>query len=165
MHPGIQKKRPAPDINPTSANMPSARKPHIAESVDDWADKVLGHIFRVTVDDTQRADVHGHRLVFLPELSSEIQGQGSPLKLSIDVLESAILEASSALPHNKPIMDYLLPCWKRIMQTKRNLRVTTPQKDEIVQEAKRLCMSYCIFALSVPELFRYGAVFLVAYED
>lgn len=118
-------------------------------------DKILNHIFRVTVDESRLVDVHGHKLSLLPSLSEELKDQGAPLKLTADVLDSAILEACSAIPHNKSIMDYLLPCFKRVVAAKKNMRVSTPQKDEVLAEARRLCMSYCIFALTMPDLFRY----------
>lgn len=55
-------------------------------------------------------------------------------------------------------MDYMLACWKRVVQTKKSLRSPTPEKEAVVQEVKRLCMSYAIFAVSLPDLFRYASL-------
>jgi ubiquitin conjugation factor E4 B len=53
-------------------------------------------------------------------------------------------------------MDYMLACWKRVVQTKKSLRSPTPEKEAVIQEVKRLCMSYAIFAVTLPDLFRYA---------
>jgi ubiquitin conjugation factor E4 B len=73
--------------------------------------------------------------------------------LTKDRLDSAILEAASSIPQNKSVLDYLLPCWKRIGKALKGLRGYANAKDVILKEAKRLCMSNCIFAAEVPELF------------
>jgi ubiquitin conjugation factor E4 B len=57
------------------------------------------------------------------------------------------------VPADKPILDYLLPCWKRIIRLVRNPRGQTVARDAILKEAKRLCMSHVIFAVTMPELF------------
>lgn len=73
--------------------------------------------------------------------------------LSTDRLDSAILEASSTIPNNKPILDYLLPCWKRVVRAFKGLRGYAGAKDTVLKEAKRLCMSHCVFAVEMPELY------------
>lgn len=73
--------------------------------------------------------------------------------LTKDRLDTAILEAASTVPHNKSVLEYLLPCWKRVMKALKGLRGYASAKDEILKEAKRLCMSNCIFASEVPEIF------------
>jgi ubiquitin conjugation factor E4 B len=131
-----------------------ARKPHgKEESLEDFSDKTLSHIFRVTVDPQKREDVHGHRLLFLPGLHAELEESGQGLRLSADVLDLAIQEAARAWPQDKPLFGYLLPCWKRVMRTIKTLRDKDPEKDAVLKEAKRLCMSNCIFSLTIPEYF------------
>jgi ubiquitin conjugation factor E4 B len=73
--------------------------------------------------------------------------------LTKERLDSAILEAASSIPHNRSVLDYLLPCWKRVTKALKGLRGYANAKDAILKEAKRLCMSNCIFAAEVPELF------------
>lgn len=125
------------------------------ESIDDYADRVLCSVFRVTLDPSRDTDSSGHKLTFLPILSQELAEENAPLKLSVDRLEEALVEAATAYPHNQPLLNYLLPCWKRVNRALRLLRGPAPQKEEVLKEAKRLCFSNCIFALSVPELFRF----------
>lgn len=76
-----------------------------------------------------------------------------PIMLTKERLDSAIVEAASTIPHNKSILDYLLPCWKRVTKALKGLKGYANFRDEILKEAKRMCMSNCIFASEVPELF------------
>jgi ubiquitin conjugation factor E4 B len=49
-----------------------------------------------------------------------------------------------------------LPCWKRIIHALSVLKETQQQKREILLEARRLCMSQCLFAVTLQEeLFEY----------
>lgn len=161
---GSSRKRPAADIDMAASALasaltaPPARRqattPRI-ESIEDYTDNILGHIFRVTVDSNRTTDSHGHKLVFLPNLSQDLQESQQPLKLTIDVIDSAIVEAASLAPANKPVMDYLLPCWKRVTKAIKVLRSPGQEKESVLREARRICFSNCIFAVTMPELFRY----------
>lgn len=134
--------------------MPPARR-HAPETFEDWADKTISQIFRFTLDEDRKTDVHGRPLTFLPGVRDELREQdpNGPLRLSSDVIEQGILEAASAFPHDKPLMDYMLPCWKRVIQFRKSLRAGTPEKEGLLAEAKRMCMSYCLFAVTLPDLF------------
>lgn len=134
--------------------MPPAKR-HAPESIEEWADKSISQIFRVTVDEQQQTDVHGRKLTYLPGLGADLQEQNpdGPLRLSAETIEQAVLEAASAFPYDKPLLEYMLPCWKRVIQAKKSLRTPTPEKEAVLQEAKRLCMSYCLFAVTLPDLF------------
>lgn len=150
-------KRPIADIDPASASPAPAteapaRRPHV-ETLEEWTDHTLSSLFRVTVDPNRTKDRHGHQLTFLPGLSQDIQERQQPLLLSTDDLDPAIVEAGTAVPHKKPLLDYLLPCWKNVMRAVKQQRDTRPERVEVLQEAKRLCMSNCIFALTMPEYF------------
>jgi len=148
------RKRPATEIDSVSATQPPRRQtPLKEESIEDYADRILSTIFRVTVDQ-DRQNLIGQQLTFLPNLSRELAEEGAPLKLSIERLEEAIMEAATAYPHSSPLFEYFLPCWKRVTKAIRVLRGPAPQKEEILREARRLCFSNCIFALTMPELFR-----------
>lgn len=140
---------------PETGSAPPPTKRHAPETFEDWSDKTISQIFRVSTDEKRQTDVHGHKLTFLPDLSAELQEQNpdSPPRLSSDNIEQAILEAANAFPHDKPLMDYMLPCWKRVVRAKKSLRTPTPEKEAVISEAKRLCMSYCIFAVTLPDLF------------
>lgn len=109
----------------------------------------------MTVDAARTKDAHGHKLTFLPNLSQDLTDEVAPLKLSQDRLEEAIMEAATEYPKDKPLFEYLLACWKRVVRTLKALRNPTPQKEALLKEARRLCFSNCIFSLTMPELFRY----------
>lgn len=124
------------------------------EPIEDWADKILGDIFRVTLDPdrTQTLDGRGVK-IYLQNTAEEILQSGEPLKLTSQNVDSALLEAASAQPASKPLLNYLLPCFKRVVKVASSLRKPTEEKKAILEEAKRLCMSNCVFALTMPELF------------
>ena len=123
------------------------------EDISSWESRVLGQIFRITLDPHQRDDGAGHRVIFLQNLKQELEEENQQVRFSVDKLDSAILEACSTVPHDKSVFDYLLPCWKRLLKAMKGLRGYANAKDAILKEAKRLCMSNLIFAAEVPELF------------
>ncbi|RDW91522.1 hypothetical protein BP5796_02687 [Coleophoma crateriformis] len=128
-------------------------KEAVEETIEDYEHRILSNIFRITLDPNQKADSSNHRLTYLPNLRQELEDSSDPLKFSVVNLDSAVLEACSTVPHNKPILDYLLPCWKRCIKALKGLKGYASAKDAILKEARRLCMSNCIFAVTVPELF------------
>ncbi len=144
--------RPLRDGSPFKRPGSAASMPEYA--LDAWEDKTLSSIFRVTLDASVDHDGHGNSLRHLPGLQAELEEQGSAPRLSVSVLEQAILEAASTLDGKAPL-DYLLGCWKRVTRLLRNVRNASREdaKYRILQEAKRLCMSYCIFAATIPEMF------------
>ena len=126
------------------------------EKLEDWSDRVLSDIFRVTLDETRSAESRGSsaKLTYLPELRSELEQSNEPLKLTASSIDVAILEAARYVPTGQALLDYLLPCWKRITRAlKFASRRPNPQQDDVLSEAKRLCMSNCIFAVTMPEYF------------
>ena len=126
-----------------------AEKP--AESLDAWQDKMLRQVFRVTLKENEVKDVHGHKLTFLPSTKEDL---GDSKFLNIEVLEGAITEAASQAAGGK-VFEYLLACFKRVSRAIRSTRYTGPEdsKHDILRETKRLSMSYCIFATTMPEMF------------
>ncbi|KAF9871176.1 ubiquitin elongating factor core [Colletotrichum karsti] len=134
---------------------PVSKRPTVVqeESIDDFADRTLTQIFRVTVDPQRLTDIHGHKLTFLPGASAELVDAGSPLKLTSGVLDSALLEWLSSLPPQKPILGFMLPCFKRILRLYNMVKDTAKDKREVLDEAKRLCISNILFALTIPDLF------------
>jgi ubiquitin conjugation factor E4 B len=149
-------KRPrAESVEQSTTNAPPRKTstPVGNEDIDAWENRTLGQIFRITLDPNQKVDASNHRLVFLPNLRQELEEENAPIRLSQEKLSDAITEAASIVPHNKPVLDYLLPCWKRVMKAMKNLRGYANAKDGILKEAKRLCMSNCVFAITLPELF------------
>lgn len=147
------RKRQAAQFDHPSAPPPRKQTPQKEEAIEDYADRVLSAIFKVTVDPSRETDSAGHRLTYLENLAQDLADENAPLKLCADKLEQAIMEAATAWPHEKPLFDYLLPCWKRVIRAIKLLRGPAPEKEAILREAKRLCFSNCIFAIVMPELF------------
>lgn len=124
-----------------------------AENLQDWSDRVLSDVFLVTLDEKRVVDSRGTRLAYLAELRAELEQSGEPVKLSTSFIDAALLEAAKHVPKEKALLDYLLPCWKRVMRATRPSRRLSPEKEAVLYEAKRLCMSNCIFSLTMPEYF------------
>ncbi|OAX85301.1 hypothetical protein ACJ72_00331 [Emergomyces africanus] len=128
--------------------------PRSSETIEDFEDKTLRAVFRVTLDESRRVDIHRQKLIYLAGLRQELQEQGQASRMNINVLDQALLEAASNTTNGKPL-DYLLPCWKRVSRLYKGFRRQNAddRKYVIVSEARRLCMSYCIFAATMPEMF------------
>ena len=114
----------------------------------------MSAIYRLTLDVNVKQDAHGHKLYYVGGVRDEIAEQNEDIRLSTTVLDQAILEAASGLGKTSPL-DYLLGCWKRVSRQYKSFRTTTSEdpKFAIIKEARRLCMSYCIFAVTMPEMF------------
>jgi len=119
--------------------------------------RVLSGIFKCTVDPHNMVGSGGQKLIFLPNLNADLNEAGAPLKLSTETLDQAILEAASSTPHDKPLMDYLLPCWKRAVRAASTSKTPSGPRHEAYDEAKRLALSYCLFSFTLPDLFEREA--------
>lgn len=124
------------------------------EPIEDWSDRILGDIFRITLNPSQTKTLDGREVkLYLESTAEELSQSGQPLRLTSQNVDSALLEAAGAQPESRPLLNYLLPCFKRVIKVASSLRRPTPEKQAVLEEAKRLCMSNCIFALTMPELF------------
>jgi ubiquitin conjugation factor E4 B len=114
----------------------------------------LRSLFRLTLDPEQPQDIHGHQLHFVGGLRQELEDEGKPVMLTTETLEQAIMEAGSILGRTKPL-DWLIGTFKRLSRLNKGFKERGPlnKKWVIVQEACRLCMSWCIFAITTPEIF------------
>lgn len=114
----------------------------------------MSGIFRLTLDPDVKSDIHGHHLHYVRGVREDLEEQHEPVRLSIAVLDQAILEAASVLGKTTPL-DYLLGCWKRVSRLFKTFKAGKSEdpKFAIVKEARRLCMSYCIFAITMPDMF------------
>lgn len=128
-----------------------AREP---ESWEAWEHKTLSTVFRVSLDPQKLQDHQKHRLQYLPSVRAELEDAGAPIRLSTTVLDQVIHAAASDVHQGTPL-DYLLACWKRVSTAYKPFRSSRNRdpKSDIIREARRLCMSYCIFAITMPELF------------
>ncbi|KAI0384620.1 ubiquitin conjugation factor E4 [Hypomontagnella monticulosa] len=141
--------------NTTADSAPPSKKMHTSkeETLDDWSNRAMSDIFRITLDENRTTDTRGNKLTYLPELKAELEESGEAVKLTVSTIDSAILEAARLFPLENALLDYLLPCWKRVVRALKPARTPPPEKLAVLNEAKRLCMSNCIFALTMPEYF------------
>lgn len=125
------------------------------ESLGAWENRALSTIFRLTLDPAIIHDSGGNGLHFVASVRSDLEEQHQRIMLATTVLDQAILEAASGLEEKVTPLDYLLGCWKRVTQQLRNFKGPNAEESKlnILKEAKRLCMSYCCFAVTMPEMF------------
>jgi len=153
-----------PERPQSTSTLPAKRAaPKAEESIEAFEDRTLSAVFRISLSEDRQQDVHGHKLIYLPGLRGELEEQGRDLRIDVGVLDQALLEAASSVSNRKPL-DYLLPCWKRVSRLYKGFRKSQDDdpKFNIVREARRLCMSYCIFAFTMPEMF--GCVLPLALQ-
>ncbi|KAL9116307.1 MAG: hypothetical protein Q9187_007169 [Circinaria calcarea] len=153
---------PRINIVPAGVKRKSDREPSVnerpslkaEESLEHWEDRTLSGIFRLTLDPDVKSDIHGHHLYYVRGVREDLEEQHEPVRLSTAVLDQAILEAASVLGKTTPL-DYLLGCWKRVSKLFKTFKAGKSEdpKYAIVKEARRLCMSYCIFAITIPDMF------------
>ncbi|TQV91651.1 ubiquitin conjugation factor E4 [Cordyceps javanica] len=130
--------------------------PQTVETDEQYENRILTNIFRLSVDPHHMSTPQGARLNFLPGLNGELNQSGDALRLSTATLDQAIIEACGSWPEEKPLLNYLLPCWKRaVKQAAQKTSSTTRQ--QVHEEAKRLCMSNCLFAITMPDLYGRSA--------
>lgn len=152
-------KRPRPESDAQSSPRPAPKKSSALteEPIEIFEDRTLKSIFRITLDPNETVDSANHKLFFLSNLKQDLEEANEAVRLSVSNLDTAIVEAASGISHKRSILDYLLPCWKRVIRAIKSLRSHSAAKDAVLKEAKRLCMSNCIFAVTVPELFGWVA--------
>lgn len=149
--------RPAVNITPAKRDSTSQTRASSQstpqDSLETWEHKTLCDIFRLSLAESRTHDVHGNRLFYVAGVRSELDEAGSAPRIHTSLLDQAMLEAASLQDH-KPL-EYLIPCWKRVSRALRNTRsdVKDDPKVGTLKEARRLCMSYAIFAITMPEMF------------
>lgn len=123
-------------------------------SIENFEQDTLRSVFRFTLDPSKTRDIHGHALHYLGGVRSDLENANIPLRLNLDLLGDCIQEAASD-PGTGTTFQYLLSCWKRAQRSWRDskLKGFDEARSTIVKEARRMCMSYCIFAITMPEMF------------
>ena len=123
--------------------------------MEQWEDRVLRNIFRITLSGDHGQDAHGNPLQFLGATRLDLEDSGQVVRLNVGVLDQALLEAASNLKQGTTPLDFLLGCWKRVSRKYKPLRKAGEgdPKFVVLKEARRLCMSYCIFAITMPDMF------------
>lgn len=141
--PGVKRDRDGSE-RPQSRSSPAPRP---AESLESWEDKTLKQIYRVTLKEGETKDLHGQKLVFLQGVKSD----GTEL-LTVDNSDSILAEGASHV--NGKIFEYFLQCFKRSVKASKDPRnLGNEQKAAVLKEARRMSMSYCIFAITMPDMF------------
>lgn len=126
------------------------------EPLEQWEHRTLGQIFRLSLDSAGGKDVTGKPLFFLKSLKADLTDENQPPLLTVAHLDQALTEAGTlAAAAREDVFEYLLGCWKRASRAARGVRTVDQEspKTSIVKEARRLCMSYCLFACDMPEMF------------
>ena len=123
--------------------------------MEQWEDRTLGNLFRITLWEEHRHDAHGNHLQFLGGTRLDLEDSEQPVRLNVAMLDQALLEAASNLKQGTTPLDFLLRCWKRVSRQYKAMRKAGEEgpKFVVVKEARRLCMSYCIFAITMPDMF------------
>ncbi|KAM5455766.1 Ubiquitin conjugation factor E4 [Microsporum audouinii] len=142
-------------ITQTGNQGSSAKAPYRPpETIEEFENRTLCNIFRLSLQEDRRTDIHGQKLTYLNGVRQDLEDEGAPIRMSVTILDQALLEAASRADDQKPL-SYLLPCWKRISTLSKGFKkpaVGEPKYD-IILEARRLCIGYCIFAATMPEMF------------
>lgn len=141
------------DASDTSTIRPKAKKKAPEETIEVYENNILSSIFLITLDPEKNSKSPNQKLIYLSNLRKDLEDEGIPILLTHDRLDSAILEAASAVPMHKSVLDYLIPCFKRTTKALNGLRDKCDSKLAILKEAERLCICYCIFAIDEPDLF------------
>lgn len=138
---------------PTSSSGRSSSR--TGETLEQWEDRVLGNIFRITFREEHDHDAHGNHFQYLAGTRLDLEDSGQSVRLSVGILDQALLEAASNLKQGTTPLDFLLGCWKRVSRQYKPLKKAGEDdpKFVIIKEARRLCMSYCIFAITMPDMF------------
>jgi ubiquitin conjugation factor E4 B len=135
----------------TNAAQPAPKAPE--PTIETWEDRTLSNIFRITLDENQTQDAHGHKLCLVAGAKSDLEEEGKPLRFGTDLLDSVILEAASSQSRQGAALEYLMDCWKRVSKVMKSLANKTGPRYEVVKEARRLCFSYLMFAFTMPDMF------------
>lgn len=137
-----------------SSRSGSAQNAKSTESVEQFEDRSLRSIFRITLDPAQSKDANGHQLHSLPGLREELASESKDFRFTTDLLEQAIMEAGQNLgkitPHH-----WLSGCWRRVNRLSKSVKDKVPNNPRwvIISEARRLCLSWCIFSFTMPDMF------------
>lgn len=119
--------------------------------LDQWTADTISSTFKITLDPTYE------RLCYLSQLHEELctesSDDGPPPSLSLDNLDRAILSRLSD-DIIEPPFDYLLSAYKAADSASRALGRDTRQEEKIriLNEIKRLSVSYAGLSVTMPEL-------------
>ncbi|CAG8504078.1 13438_t:CDS:10, partial [Ambispora leptoticha] len=160
---------------------PTSKPQMPVKSFEDWQNDAISKVLQITLDKSA-AEKSSKQLIYLNSLAAELKEEepenaSRPFKLSLELIDRALVSrlsidpqamsddndtllAISSLP-KIPVFDYLLECWKRAGEIKRNLisraKLLDPkvlnQRVAIMDKIKELTVSYSGLVLQMPDMF------------
>lgn len=148
--------RPSAATQSADAGSPKPPKPasaRPAETVEQFTDKLLRSTFRFSLQQDKQSDPFGP-LIYLSDIREELDSENEAPIMSLQLLDQAFLYAVAHGPH-KTAFEYLIPSWRRINKQYKQYKRTEEDdpKLQVIEEARRVCLSYCHFVFTTPEIF------------
>ncbi|KAK1432899.1 hypothetical protein QVD17_09802 [Tagetes erecta] len=125
-------------------------------SPEEIEDIILRKIFLVTLTDSMLNDT---RVVYLEMTAAEILSEGGDLKLSRDLMERVLVDRLSGnFTSAEPPFQYLIGIYRRASDESKKIsnmkdKLVRAQMELVVNQAKKLSVSYCRIHLGNPDMF------------
>ncbi|MFS7948101.1 putative U box domain, Zinc finger, RING/FYVE/PHD-type, ubiquitin conjugation factor E4, core [Helianthus anomalus] len=130
--------------------------PKPQRSPEEIEDIILRKIFLVSLTDSMTND---SRIVYLQITAAEILSEGGDLKLSRDLIERVLVDRLSGnFASAEPPFQYLIGIYRRACEEQKKIvnmkdKLVRAQMETVVNQAKKLSVSYCRIHLSNPDMF------------
>ncbi|KAJ0535554.1 putative U box domain, Zinc finger, RING/FYVE/PHD-type, ubiquitin conjugation factor E4, core [Helianthus annuus] len=134
-----------------------ATTPKPQRSPEEIEDIILRKIFLVTLIDSMNNN--DPRIVYLEMTAAEILSEGGDLKLSKDLMERVLVDRLSGnFTSAEPPFQYLTAIYRRACEEQKKIvnmkdKSVRTQMELVVNQAKKLSVSYCRIHLSNPDMF------------
>ncbi|XP_071709994.1 probable ubiquitin conjugation factor E4 isoform X1 [Rutidosis leptorrhynchoides] len=127
-------------------------------SPEEIEDIILRKIFLVTLTDSM---VNDTRIVYLQMTAAEILSEGAELRLSTDLMERVLVDRLSGTFNNsspESPFQYLIGVYRRAYDEGKKIsnmkdKSVRAQMELVVNQAKKLAVSYCRIHLGNPDMF------------
>ncbi|KAM0039978.1 putative U box domain, Zinc finger, RING/FYVE/PHD-type, ubiquitin conjugation factor E4, core [Helianthus debilis subsp. tardiflorus] len=136
--------------------MATTTTPKPQRSPEEIEDIILRKIFLVSLTDSMTND---SRIVYLQITAAEILSEGGHLKLSRDLIERVLVDRLSGnFASAEPPFQYLIGIYRRACEEQKKIvnmkdKLVRAQMETVVNQAKKLSVSYCRIHLSNPDMF------------
>ncbi|CAG8448174.1 2139_t:CDS:10, partial [Ambispora gerdemannii] len=160
---------------------PTSKSQMPVKSFEDWQNDAISKVLQITLDKSA-AEKSSNQLIYLNSLVAELREEepenaSRPFKLSAELIDRALVSRLSINPQEMsddndtliaivnlpkiPLFDYLLECWKRAVEIKRNLisrgKSLDPkvlnQRVAVMDKIKELTVSYAGLVIQMPDMF------------
>ncbi|KAK9742559.1 hypothetical protein RND81_03G182000 [Saponaria officinalis] len=121
-------------------------------------DIILRKIFLVTLHESPDSSTDP-RIIYLELTAAEILSEGKDLLLSRDIMERVLIDRlSNPIPGSEPPFEYLVGSHRRACDEGRKIlnmkdKQLRSEMELVVQQAKKLAVSYCRIHLGNPDMF------------